>query len=353
MKIRNIKLKNYRNHINAYFDFDENLTLVTGQNGTGKTNLLEAIYLVATAKSPRAVYDKDLINYEQKYCTIWADIENRSDSFELELQVIKGDDATNLSSKKAKVNKTPKAINAFTGIFNSVMFAPEDIDIITGSPSERRKFIDLLLSQTDPFYKKVLGTYNKAVKQRNKLLEIINETGRGYDQMEFWNQQLLLLGRQIHEKRDLFFAYASQTLENKIQELDSEKARSEIHYKKSEITRERLEKHHDHEIAAKSTLVGPHRDDFSITYNGYDVAEFGSRGQQRTILLSLKLTEIGFIEKTKGERPVLLLDDIFSELDDHHRQTVIETVHEQQTIVTSAETSQILGLTAAKTIVLP
>jgi DNA replication and repair protein RecF len=350
MQINEIKLKNFRNHSNKTLEFDEKLTLIVGPNGAGKTNILEAVFVLATGKSQRARYDKDLINYDHAFCTLNGRVLNQDDSYNLELQIIKSEDGTNFSSKKAKVNKVAKSISGFTGIFNAVIFITEDISIITGSPAERRRFLDLILSQSDKEYKRSLSSFIKAVRQRNKVLEMINEEGRGYDQMPFWNSQILEHGNAVHQKREAFINFSNENILKIIHELDSTKSNAIIGYKQNKVTEGRLESYRDKEIAAKSTLLGPHRDDFEVIFNGHDVSEFGSRGQQRTILAALKLLEIGYIEKTKGERPVLLLDDIFSELDDKHRHAILNLIHKQQTIITSAEPENILGVTVGKTI---
>jgi DNA replication and repair protein RecF len=350
MQIKELKLKNFRNHTNKSIELDSKLTLLIGPNGAGKTNILESIFVLATGKSQRARYDKDLINYDKNFATISASITNQDDDYSLELQVIKSEGDTNFSSKKAKVNKVVKSITGFAGIFNAVIFIPEDISIITGSPAERRRFLDLILSQSDKNYKRNLSAFIKAVRQRNKVLEMINEERRGYDQLPFWNEQIYTYGNAIHEKRVAFINFANENISKLIHELDSPKATAEIKYKQNKVTTERIESYRDKEIAAKSTLLGPHRDDFEIDFNGHNVAEFGSRGQQRTILISLKLLEIGFIEKTKGERPVLLLDDIFSELDEKHRQAILTLIDKQQTVISSAEPENILGVKIGTTI---
>lgn len=356
MQINELKLKNFRNHINKSVEFDEKLTLLVGPNGSGKTNILEAIFVLATGKSQRARYDKDLISYNHTFCTLNASIKRQeegctqADAYSLELQIIKQDDGSNYSSKRAKVNKVVKSISSFAGVFNAVIFIPEDISIITGSPAERRRFLDLILSQSDKNYRRNLNAFIKAVRQRNKILEMIREEKRGYDQLPFWNEQILNLGGAVQEKRKTFIDYANENISKIIHELDSAKSQATIDYKENRVTRDRLEKYRDKEIAAKTTLLGPHRDDFEIEFNNHNVAEFGSRGQQRTILVSLKLLEIGFIEKTKGERPVLLLDDIFSELDDKHRHAILNIIDKQQTIITSAEPENVLGVTAGKII---
>lgn len=334
MKITDLKLVNYRNHLNLKLGLNENITLIVGSNGIGKTNILESIHFISTGKSPRAKYDSDLINYDRKFSTVNAKVQNSDNSFDMEIQIIK-DGEDHRSTKKSKVNKVPKTLNYFCGLFTSVLFMPEDIQLITGPPSDRRKYMDSVLTQVNTSYKKNLNNYAKAVKQRNKILEKINKEGRGWDEIDYWTEQVFKFGKILQEKRSAMFESLIEFLQKNTEKLSTENSDAKIVYKKNELTPDRLDKYRQREIAAKTTLLGPHRDDFEIFYNGHAIAEFGSRGEQRSIVLALKLSEIEFIEKEKGERPVLLLDDIFSELDERHKEAVLSIIGNQQTILTS------------------
>ena len=337
MKITDIKLTNFRSHKKASFTFDSNITLIEGPNGIGKTNILEAIYVLSTGKSPRAKYDKDLIEYNSGFATLAAHAETKDDSLMLDMQIIKSEAFENASTKKVKVNKVPKTIAYFCGVFNSVLFTPEDIQLITGSPSERRRYLDSVLVQTDPKYKKAHSAYTKSLRQRNKILEKLHNENRGWDEIEFWTHQLLEQGLYIQEKRKDAIEKLEVELIRIAAEQNPEKPYANLNYKKSLLTKAKLDDTIQREIAAKTTLIGPHRDDFEILFGGKNIGEFGSRGEQRSIILALKLAEINFIEHEKGERPVLLLDDVFSELDDNHRRAVMDVIENQQTIITSAE----------------
>jgi DNA replication and repair protein RecF len=334
MQIKELKLTNYRNHTSLKLDLNNNLVFIVGPNGVGKTNILESIYLTSTGKSPRSKYDSDLINYDKTFATVSSKTTTQDDQFELELQVI-NEGLDHRSRKKVKVNKVPKTINYFCGLFNSVLFMPEDIQLITGSPSERRRYMDSVLTQVDASYKKTLNTFGKAVKQRNKILEKINKEGRGWDEIDYWTVQVLRSGNILHQKRTEMFEAIQPFIDENSEKLNGKAVKTEIKYKQNEISQEKFEKYRQKEIAAKTTLIGPHRDDFEIFFDGHSVAEFGSRGQQRSVILALKLSEIEYIEKQKGERPILLLDDIFSELDDKHKEAVMNIIGNQQTILTS------------------
>lgn len=345
MQVNKLTLKNFRNHIDKTFNFSEGLTVINGPNGIGKTNILESLYVIATGRSQRARYDKEMINYDTTFCSISANTLSTEYEYLLEVQVIATDSTTNLSTKRAKVNKVNKTMQHLIGLFNAVLFSPQDIDLVIGSPGDRRKFVDNVLVQTSKEYRKQLSEYNKALKQRNSLLEMINEFGQGRDQLDFWNGKILHLGKAIQVSRSEFLDYINGKTKDYIKILDTGGTELQIIYKKNEMSEERLEKHLQHDIASKTTLVGPHKDDFEMIYNGHNLAHFGSRGQQRTVILTIKLAEVDFFEKETGERPVLLLDDIFSELDERHKTTVTQMINKQQTIVTFAENPDFIDLT--------
>jgi DNA replication and repair protein RecF len=337
VQIQTLKLQNFRNHKNLELEFDPTTTLIIGPNGRGKTNILESIYLLSVSKSPRTRYDRDLIAYGQEFCTITAEVTSNGDETTLDLQVIASKTHENVSSKRVKVNKVAKTHKVFNTMFNAVLFMPEDIRILTGSPSKRRKYMDLTLAQIDYEYKKNHSDYIKAARQRNKLLFMIKETGRGQDQLEFWNEKLLKTGQYLQKNRQTLINFFKEALQKNGNNILKNGNVIQIEYLKNEISPERLAEYETKEIAAKTTLVGPHRDDFVIRLDGHDIAQFGSRGQQRSTLLALKLSEIEFIQAETEKTPVLLLDDIFSELDETHRDRVMEAVQQQQTIVTSTE----------------
>jgi DNA replication and repair protein RecF len=337
MQINNLKLKNYRNHTDLSIELAPRTTLIVGPNGIGKTNILEAIYLLSTVKSPRAKYDRDLIQHGKDFCTINANTIKEDDQNDLEIQILATKEYEHSSTKRVKINKVGKAHKQFNKMFNAVLFTPEDIRILTGSPAGRRKYMDITLGQLDYTYKKNHSDYIKAVRQRNKLLETISETGRGHNQLEYWNTKILETGSYLQEKRQELFDFLKVAVRDKGTDILKNGNDLQINYKKSELSESRMEEYAQKELWARNTLIGPHKDDFNVTLDGFDIANFGSRGQQRSALLALKLSEIEFVEKIAGERPVLLLDDIFSELDDMHKQSVSNVIAEQQTIITSTE----------------
>jgi len=336
MKIHTLELVNFRNHKNVKIDFGGTSTIILGQNGTGKTNILEAISMLSTAKSLRADFDREVISHEENHTHISAGVEPNGDPVLLEISIAKNLQFENASSKKVKLNKVAKSLNNFIGVFNTVLFTPHDVEIFTNSPSVRRKHLDYLFFQVDKEYKKATTEYTKALRQRNKLLERIRDFGMGKDQMDFWTEKIIKAGQIIQSKRDDFFAFASESVSRHGKKLDSPNTTLEIVYDKNEISEARIESYHSKEFSAARTLIGPHRDDFHINFNAHDMAKFGSRGQKRATVLALKLCEIDFIHESVGKRPVLLLDDIFSELDEKHQNSILNIVDMQQTIITSA-----------------
>jgi len=326
MTINNLKLTNYRNHEKLELDFSNKINSIVGSNGTGKTNVLEAIYLLATTKSFRAKYDRNLIMYNKNFTNIKCQITNEEFDDILELSVIKSPRFENASSKKAKVNGTIKTVHNFAGTLNAVLFSPENLNIITGTPSIRRHYLNLVLTQVNEKYKKIFSDYTKVIKQRNKLLEKINETGKGQEQLNYWDDKAINLGNYIQKVRSDYFKFLGRS---------NNKENISFEYKLNSITQERMESKRSAEIATKNTLCGPHRDDFIILQEEKDMSQFGSRGQQRTAIFTLKILEMEYMEQELGHRPILLLDDIFSELDKEHSNLVYGLAKRQQTIITS------------------
>lgn len=342
MKIKNLALINFRIHQDLKIDFDENTTMITGDNGSGKSTILESIYILSVGRLRTSKYDRDLIQYDKDFCTVRANIQTKEDDLEMELQIIKSEKFDNASTKKAKINKVVKSIQYFTGVFNSVLFSPSDIQLITGSPSERRKYVDNILSQIDLEYKRSLNNYLQAIRQRNKLLENINKGFGGQNEIGFYTDQILNHGKAIQEKRLKMFEDIGPIVSKYGKDLNNKKTDLKLNYRKNEISEERLNEYKSREIAAMTTLLGPHRDDFEILFDGHDISNFGSRGEQRSCVLSLKIAEMEFIEKKKGDKPVLLLDDIFSELDGKHQEAVTNCIENNQTILTSTSTPSFL-----------
>lgn len=337
MLIKTLSLTDFRSYANASFDFDPENTLIIGPNTSGKTNILEAIFLLAMGKSPRARFDKEMIKHEKRYARVKGKVEKGEEETLLEVFFEVDERYKNLARKKVKVNGVGKTQLDFVGKLRVVLFKPEDIELIISHPKVRRTYIDTIFTQIDRRYRYSLREYTRVILQRNRLLEKINEANSGWEQLEFWDAVLLNHGQVIQEKRQEFFNFLKGTLPKLGKLLDEGGGSLKVEYKQSPLSRQRQEEYQKKEVAAKLTLIGPHREDFEISWKGYNLAQFGSRSEKRTAVLALKLAELEFISEKGQERPVLLLDDIFSELDHKHRRQVLTTLGKQQTIITTTE----------------
>lgn len=327
--IKTIKLTDFRNFKRKSFEFSDKITVIVGPNASGKTNILEALYLLSTGKSFKARIENEMVKYNEELARV------KSDS--LEVVLTKGDNGW--PRKKMLVNGVPKRLIDFAGNFKIVLFGPWDMDLVTESPSLRRNFLDSVLSQVDREYRRSILSYEKGLRQRNRLLFRIREEGISRSQLLFWNQLLIKNGDYVSNKRQEFIEYVNSQpgLNDQVFKLE---------YDKSPISEGRLEQYKEEEVAAATTLVGPHRDDFIFKQDKRELSSFGSRGEQRMAVLWLKIAELNFIEEKTTERPTLLLDDIFSELDHEHRSVVMGIAKKQQTIITTADEHFISGLRA-------
>jgi DNA replication and repair protein RecF len=291
--------------------------VIVGPNAVGKTNVLEAIYFLSTGKSFRAKLEREMISYDADFCRVEGEVGETN----LAIVLTKG----LVERKKLMVNDVSKRLVDFAGNLKTTLFGPWDLDLVTESPSVRRRFLDMVLSQVDREYRRAIMSYEKGLRQRNRLLYRIREEGLSRSQLLFWDQLLIKNGDYITRERTKFIDYINTT------------GKLKIIYDFSAISEGRLEQYAEEEVAAATTLVGPHRDDFQIKDIDRDLATYGSRGEQRMGVLWLKMAELSFVEQRSGERPVLILDDIFSELDHGHRQVVMDIVGKQQTIITTAD----------------
>lgn len=331
MLLDSIFLQNFRNYSKLEFNFTKDVTLVVGPNTAGKTNLLEAIFFLSIGKSFRVENDERVIKFGESL----ARIKGKINSTKLEVVIVSGDFISGRTQqKKYLVNGVSKRRIDFMGNFFVVLFSPLDLDMIVGIPGLRRNFLNNILETTDKDYRGAYLEFTKGLRQRNALLERVKETGiRDEKQFDYWNTILIQTGGKLTQKREKFIEFINSAQKDIFD--------FAVFYDKSVISKERLLQYKAQEVGAGVTLVGPHRDDFSIQmFNNkrqatHDIKFFGSRGQQRLVVLQLKLLELLFIEKQLGERPILLLDDIFSELDDEHINLVLEMTGKQQTIITT------------------
>lgn len=330
MTLRRISLQNFRNYSRKEFDFSLGMTLVIGPNTVGKTNLLEAIYLLATGKSFRAQVEQEMIAYGKDI----ARVKGKTKEEELEIVLTRGEiKGERVAKKRYLLNGVGKRKMDFVGHLTCVLFGPEDLELVVNSPSTRRDYLNAVLEQVDREYRRANLSYQKGLRQRNKLLEQIREKGRPKSILFFWNKLLVENGEIITQKREELIDFINSQPDYFYDLV--------VAYKKSVISPARLEQYQSREIAAGMTLVGPHRDDFELRAGERNLHTFGSRGEQRVAVFSLKLAELEFMAEKGGQRPVLLLDDVFSELDQDHRKRILEIIPKQQTIITATDLQSI------------
>lgn len=350
MHIKELNLTNYRNYKNLRIEFDDKVNVIIGENAQGKTNLMEAIYLLAFTKSHRTSKEKELIRWDEDYAKIEGRVEKRIHSIPLEI-VISG------KGKKAKLNHLEqRRLSDYIGNLNVVMFAPEDLTLVKGPPNIRRRFIDMELGQIQPRYIYHLGQFQKVLKQRNHLLKQM-QRDRSINRMmlQVLTDQLIEHASTILERRFAFLELLRKWAKPIHHGISHEVEELEIEYQstievlegasKEKIESSFQEKFHqsiEKEIERGTTLYGPHRDDILFYVNGKNVQTYGSQGQQRTTALSIKLAEIDLIYSEVGEYPILLLDDVLSELDDYRQSHLLNTI--QGKVQTFVSTTSVDGI---------
>ncbi len=345
MHLHSISLTNFRNYKQADITFDPNINLFIGENAQGKTNLMEAIFTLAMTKGHRAQKDRELIRWDEKYARIEGIVEKKSGRITLEIVI-------SSNGKKAKLNSLEqKKLSDYIGALNVVMFAPEDLNIVKGNPSIRRRFLDMEIGQIHPVYIHDLNQFQKILQQRNALLKELqkDKDRKQLMMLDILTESLTDFAAKIIQRRLSFLT----RLETFAQSLHHQISRGEeelkLRYLSSvdvseqatlskivEAYENKFVKIKDREIERGMTLIGPHRDDVLFFVNGKNVQTFGSQGQKRTTALAVKLAEIELMKEEIGEYPLLLLDDVLSELDDHRQTHLLNTIQGKvQTFVTT------------------
>lgn len=332
MIIKSLELANFRNYDSLEINFSNGTNILYGNNAQGKTNILEAIYLSSTTKSHKGSKDRDIINFDQEEAHIRTLLEKDGLENKIDMHLRKN------KSKGIAINgqKIKKAAELL-GLLNVVFFSPEDLSIIKNGPAERRRFVDMELCQLDSFYLYNLNHYNKIVNQRNKLLKDMYFHPELKDTLNIWDSQLVSFGSKIIERRELFIKQLNEIIYEIHRKLSGEKEELSICYEPDTLIEDYgrlLSKSQEKDIKLKQTTVGPHRDDFSFIEKNIDIRKFGSQGQQRTAALSLKLSEIELVKKMTKDNPVLLLDDVLSELDSDRQNYLLNNIGDIQTIIT-------------------
>ena len=332
MNINSIELGNFRNYVNQKLEFDKCTNILYGNNAQGKTNILEAIFVCGTTKSHKGSKDKELIRIGEDEAHIRMFVEKKSITHRIDVHL------KSSKSKGIAIDGIPiKRSSELLGLVNIIFFSPEDLKIVKNGPSERRKFINMELSQLDKVYLNELGEYNKVLAQRNKLLKQINFNSSLKDTLSIWDEQLVKYGIRIIKSRQKFIEDLSELVTEVIEKLTGSREHVKLAYE-PDVLPEDFEKKllecQEKDLRLCSTNVGPHRDDICFLNDGIDIRKYGSQGQQRTCALSLKLAEIELVKRVTKDNPILLLDDVLSELDRNRQNYLLDSIDDIQTIVT-------------------
>lgn len=332
MIIKSLELENFRNYKSLNIEFDKGVNILYGDNAQGKTNILEAIYVSATTKSHKGAKDKEIINFEAEEAHIKTYLNKEGLERRVDMHLRKSK-SKGIAIDTVRLKKAAQLL----GLLNVVFFSPEDLSIIKDAPAQRRRFVDMELCQLDQSYLYDLNQYNKIIAQRNKLLKDMYNNQDLKNMLGIWDMQIITYGHKIIKRRRLFVDQLNEIIDEIHFKLSGGKERIKVEYApyvSEDNFEEMLKKAREKDIKLKSTSVGPHKDDFIFIVNGIDIRTYGSQGQQRTAALSLKLSEIELVKKITGDNPVLLLDDVLSELDSNRQNHLLNNIGDIQTIIT-------------------
>lgn len=332
MILKSIELADYRNYDCLSLQFDKGTNILYGDNAQGKTNILEAIYVAATTKSHRGSKDREIVNFDKEEAHIRTYLDKEGVETRVDMHLRKSK-SKGIAIDGQKIKKAADLL----GLCNVVFFSPEDLGIIKNGPAERRRFVDMELCQLDGFYLYNLNHYNKIINQRNKLLKDMYFNPDLKETLGIWDMQLVSFGEKIIERRKLFAEQLNEIIHDIHKRLSGDREELTIRYEPDveiEEYEKKLAAGQERDIRAKMTSVGPHRDDFSFMIGNVDIRKYGSQGQQRTAALSLKLSEIDLVKKITKDNPVLLLDDVLSELDSNRQNYLLNSIGDIQTIIT-------------------
>ncbi len=332
MIIKSIELKNFRNYEELNLNLDGGTNILYGDNAQGKTNILESIYVSGTTKSHKGSRDKEMIRFGEDEAHIRTMVEKNQMSYQIDMHLKKN------RSKGIAINGVPirKASELF-GVLNMVFFSPEDLNIIKNGPSERRRFLDSEICQLDKIYLSDLTKYNKVLNQRNKLLKDMVFHPDLENTLSVWDMQLISYGRRIISRRRRFVEELNEIVRGIHESISGGREQLTLTYEpdiEEAFFEDELNRAKEKDIKYCSTSVGPHRDDISFFIGDIDIRKFGSQGQQRTSALSLKLSEIELVKRCIHDTPVLLLDDVLSELDSNRQNYLLNSIHDIQTVIT-------------------
>ena len=341
MKIKKIVLKNYRNYDSLEIDFNDNLNIIIGDNAQGKTNLLESIYVLAVTKSFLSITDKGLIKFDNKFSQIRGVLENNNSVDNLDILF-------NDNGKVVRINnKEIKKLSDYISKMNVVIFSTDNIRMFKESPSARRKYFNVQISQINRKYLKALNDYNVILRQRNEFLKIINLNKKSdMDYLEILDNKYVDLSLEIYNFRNEYVKCINNYLDDMFYSITDLKG-LELSYVSNvdsdrSVLLSKLKKNLSKEIQYKMTLIGPNRDDFCFYFNGKNLSLYGSQGQIRSAVLALKMSEVLLFSEKTGDSPILLLDDMFSELDINKRNNILRHLSSDvQTIITTTDIENI------------
>lgn len=333
MYVKSLELKDFRNYQDLKIQFSKGTNILYGDNAQGKTNILEGIYMCGTTKSHKGSKDREMIRIGQDESHIRVFVERNDVVHKIDMHLKK------TKPKGVAIDGIPiRKSSELFGLIHMVFFSPEDLGIIKNGPNYRRRFIDIELCQLDKVYLYNLTCYNKIIVQRNNLLkQITNHNHELLDTLSIWDTQLVHYGSEIINRRKLFISQLNEIIVEIHNKLTNYKEQLTIDYEPNvtaDLFQEKLMRNKERDIFLKTTNVGPHRDDISFVIAEKDIRKFGSQGQQRTTALSLKLAEIELVKQVTKDNPILLLDDVLSELDRNRQNQLLDSISEIQTIVT-------------------
>lgn len=332
MIIESIELKNYRNYEELHMELNQGTNILYGDNAQGKTNVLESVYVCCTSKSHRSAKDRDIIRFGQDESHIKLQIRKNDVPCRIDMHLKKN------KPKGIAINGVPiRRASELFGLANVVFFSPEDLNIIKNGPSERRRFIDMELCQLDRLYVHSLVQYNRVLLQRNRLLKELSFKPEYEPTLDIWDEQLVKYGKEVIASRRSFIRQLGEIIRGIHTRLSGGKEEISVLYD-PDTQEEELEtallKNRSQDIRQKTTLAGPHRDDINFIVNSIDIRRFGSQGQQRTAALSLKLSELELVKLVSKDAPILLLDDVLSELDGSRQTQLLSAIQDIQTMIT-------------------
>ena len=338
MWIKKLKLNNFRNYQFQEIEFDKNINIIYGENAQGKTNIIESIFLSSVGKSFRTNKEKELIKFNENFCDVEIDYEKSDRDGNIKIDI---SNKKNIFINKIKIKK----LSELLGNIHTVIFTPDDINILKGGPENRRKFLNIMISQLRPKYMHIYSLYNKALEERNNYLKKIKQENVSEELLEIWDEQLISYGKIIAEYRKEFIDKIKNKIKIIHKNITGEKEEIKIKYITDCLDeiyfRDLLKQRRKLDIIKGYTTRGIHRDDFQIFINDILVNVYGSQGQHRTAILSLKISELQVVNDEIDENPILLLDDFMSELDENRRSNFIENIKDTQVIITCTDKFEI------------